>query len=98
MKVLTLVYGGVGQPSAGELDCRIAADEWPRVRLYEKQLNSAMLDEPAIAAISGLRGALYRALPVDLAQTLAAFSRRHNYDAIVSWGERFGLPLAALLK
>ncbi len=33
-----------------------------------------------------------------LAQALEAFSRRHRYDAIVSWGERIGLPLAAILK
>ena len=38
MRILTLVYGGLGQPSAEELDRRQAADEWPRVRLYEKQL------------------------------------------------------------
>ena len=43
-------------------------------------------------------GPLFRALPVGAAQAFEAFSQRHRYDAIVSWGERFGLPLAALLK
>jgi glycosyltransferase involved in cell wall biosynthesis len=98
MQILTLAYGGLGQPSADELDRREAAGEWPRVRLYEKQLNSDMLDERDIAAISGLRGTLYQGLPIGVAQAVEAFSRRHRYDAIVSWGERFGLPLAALLK
>ena len=37
-------------------------------------------------------------MPIGLAQALEAFSRRKRYDAIVSWGERFGLPLSAILK
>jgi glycosyltransferase involved in cell wall biosynthesis len=37
-------------------------------------------------------------VPIGVAQALEAFSRRRNYDAIVSWGERFGLPLAGILK
>src|SRR3954451_24404168 len=98
MKTLTLVYGGSGQPSADELDRRQAAGEWPRVRLYEQQLNSDMLDERDIVPLGGIRGALYRRVPMGVAQALEAYSRRHRYDAIVSWGERFGLPLAALLK
>jgi glycosyltransferase involved in cell wall biosynthesis len=98
MRVLTLVYGGLGQPSPEEVDRRVAADQWPRVRLYEKQLKSDMLDERDIAGIGGLRGALYSRLPGGLDQAVEAFSRRNHYDAIVSWGERFGLPLSALLK
>jgi glycosyltransferase involved in cell wall biosynthesis len=98
MKILTLVYGGLGQPAPEELDRREAADEWPRVRLYEKQLNSDMLDERTIDAMRGIRGGLYKRLPPGIAQTLVAYSQRKRYDAIVSWGERFGLPLSALLK
>jgi glycosyltransferase involved in cell wall biosynthesis len=98
MKILTLVYGGLGQPSPEELDRREAADEWPRVRLYEKQLNSDMLDERAIECMPGLRGAVYRRIPPGVAQALEGFSQRNRYDALVSWGERFGLPLSALLK
>jgi glycosyltransferase involved in cell wall biosynthesis len=98
MKILTLVYGGLGQPSTDELDRRIAADEWPRVHLYERQLNSDMLDERDILGIGGLRGALYGQVPIGVAQALEAFSQRNRYDALVSWGERFGLPLSALLK
>jgi glycosyltransferase involved in cell wall biosynthesis len=98
MKILTLVYGGHNQPDAEELDRRAAADQWPRVRLYETQLGSDMLDERSIQKIGGLRGAVYARLPAGLAQALEAFSRRNRYDAIVSWGERFGIPLSALLK
>jgi glycosyltransferase involved in cell wall biosynthesis len=98
MKTLTLVYGGLGQPPQAELERLIAADAWPRVTLYEKQLGSDMLDERYLASIPGARGRLYRRLPAGVAQALAAFSRRNQYDAVVSWGERFGLPLAAVLK
>src|SRR4051812_18504939 len=98
MKILTLVYGGVGQPTADEVDRLVAADQWPRVRLYEQHTNSDMLDERDILAMRGLRSLVYRAMPIGLAQAAEAFSRRRRYDAIVSWGERFGLPLAAMLK
>jgi glycosyltransferase involved in cell wall biosynthesis len=98
MKTLTIVYGGLGQPPPAELERREAADEWPRVSLYEKQLNSDMLDERRIASMPGPRGRLYRRLPAGVAQVLEAYSRRNQYDAVVSWGERFGIPLAGMLK
>jgi glycosyltransferase involved in cell wall biosynthesis len=98
MKILTLVYGGHGQPSRAELESREAADEWPRVTLYEQQLNSDMLDERDIATVAGVRGGIYARLPAGVPQALEAFMRRKRYDAIVSWGESFGIPLAGLLK
>src|SRR6476660_4887916 len=98
MRILTLVYGGVGQPSADEFDRLAASDQWPRVRIYEQQLNSDMLDERDIFAMRGVRRLLYRGLPIGAAQAVEGYSRRRRYDAIVSWGERFGLPLAAMLK
>jgi glycosyltransferase involved in cell wall biosynthesis len=97
-RILTVVYGGLNQPSAEELDRRQAADQWPRVRLYEQTLDSAMLDERDILAIGGASGALYHRLPIGVAQALHAYRQRRGYEAIVSWGERFGLPLAAMLK
>ena len=98
MKPLTLVYGGIGQPTADVLDRRERADEWPRVRLYEKTLGSDMLDERDILAVTGLRGAVYRRLPMGTSQALEAYRRRKDYDVLISGGERLGLPLAALLK
>jgi hypothetical protein len=98
MKTLTLVYGGAARPPLAELERREAADECPRLTLYEKQLNSDMLDNHDIASLPGYRGQLYRRLPDGFAQALDALSRRNEYDAVVSWGERFGIPLAGLLK
>src|SRR5947209_1425365 len=98
MKTLTLVYGGIDKPPLAELERREAADECPRVTLYEKQLNSDMLDERHVASVAGLRGRLYRHLPTGVAQALEAYSRRNRYDAVVCWAEHLGLPFAALLK
>jgi glycosyltransferase involved in cell wall biosynthesis len=98
MKILTVTYGGLGQPSVEELVRREEADEWPRVTYYQNQLNSDMLDERGILSLGGMRGAVLTRMPIGFAQALEAYSRRHRYDAIVSWGERFGLPLAGLLK
>jgi glycosyltransferase involved in cell wall biosynthesis len=98
MKTLTMVHGGFGKPPVEELERREAADAWPRVTLYERQLESDMLDERDVAAASGLRGALYRRLPGGLALALEAYARCRRYDAVVSWAEHFGFPFAALLK
>jgi glycosyltransferase involved in cell wall biosynthesis len=97
-RILTVVYGGSGALNPDEIDRRVAAGEWPRVRLYEKTLGSDMLDERAVRAATGASGAVLRRLPVGAAQALLAYAARERYDAIVSWGERFGLTLAALLK
>lgn len=98
MKVLTVAYGGLERTTLEDLLQSQAADRCPRISLYEEQLDSDMLDERWIRDSPGLRGRLYRQLPVPLAQAVDAFSRRNDYDALVSWGEAFGLPLAGLLK
>jgi glycosyltransferase involved in cell wall biosynthesis len=98
MKTLTLTLGGNAKPPLAELERREAADEWPRITYYEKQLESDMLDERYVASAGGARGALYRRLPVGVALALEGFRRRRSYDAVVSWAEHFGLPMAALLK
>jgi glycosyltransferase involved in cell wall biosynthesis len=98
MKTLTVAYGGLDRPPLVELERRELAGECPRTTFYEKQLNSDMLDERSVEEIRGARGTFYRRLPTGLAQALEAFSRRGRYDALISWGEPFGIPLAALLK
>src|SRR5271167_1532016 len=98
MKTLTLVHARVMRPPLAELERREAADEWPRMTLYEKRLNSDMLDEPTIASLPGLRGRAYRRLPPHLAQVLEAYARRNEYDAVVAWAEDLGLAFASLTK
>jgi glycosyltransferase involved in cell wall biosynthesis len=98
MKTLTLVHARFARPPLAELERREAADEWPRISLYEKRLNSDMLDEAALAALTGLRAGVYRRLPPRVGQVLEAYVRRKRYDAIVAWAEDLGLPLAGLMK
>jgi len=98
MRTLTLVHARGPRPPLAELERREAADEAPRITLYEKHLHSDMLDEHALARVDGLRGRLYRRLPVRIAQVLEAYLRRKDYDAIVTWAEDLGVALAALQK
>jgi Glycosyl transferases group 1 len=98
VKVLTLAYGGQDRPADAEQERRESADECPRTTFYERRLESDMLDDRYLAGLTGRRGALSRRLPRGTSQVWAAYRRRHDYDAVVSWGEPFGLPMAALLK
>ena len=94
MKTLTLVRR-LGQPSAEELDRRRPATNG-RAFASTRLLNSDMLDERAIVAARTASGSAVRKLRGARAGEVTRAGRR--YDAIVSWGETFGLPLAALLK
>jgi glycosyltransferase involved in cell wall biosynthesis len=86
MKTLTLVRGRGRRPIA-ELEKLEAEDAWPRVTLYEKRLQSDMIDRADVDREPGVRGWLCRRLPPGLALAL-----------VVSWAEGFGLPFATLLK
>jgi glycosyltransferase involved in cell wall biosynthesis len=98
VKTLTLVHRRTQRPPLAELERLEAEDEWPRVTLYEKRLESDLLDEQAVTGVPGFRGWVYGRVPVGVAQAMEGFRRRKGYDAIVSWAEDLGLPLAALLK
>jgi glycosyltransferase involved in cell wall biosynthesis len=98
MKTLTLVQADMAKPRHGELERLEASDQCPRISLFEKALDTELLDEVVLDHISPFRRSLYRALPVSTAQILEAFRRRNEVDAIISWAEHLGLPLAALLK
>jgi len=97
MKTLTMVRGN-GRPGLAELERLEARDESPRVSLYERQLNSDMLDRLDVDRVPGAGGFVLRRLPPGLALAIVAFRRRRRYDAVVSWAEAFGLPFAGLLK
>jgi glycosyltransferase involved in cell wall biosynthesis len=98
MRTLALVHGRVERPEQAELERLEAADEWPRVTLFERELQADLLDERAALREAGARRPAYRALPIGVVQALEAYRRRSRYDALLSWAEHLGLPLAALLK
>jgi len=98
MRTLTLVHARGTRPPREELERLEAADEWPRITLFEKRLESDLLDESAVAGARGARGWLYRRLPMGLAQALEGYRRLEGYDAVISWSEDLGLSMAGLLK
>lgn len=89
---------GSGRAPLAELERLEAADRWPRVTLYEKQLESDMIDRQDLDRVPGPGGRVLRRLPAGAALALLAFGRRRRYDAVISWAEAYGLPFAALLK
>lgn len=98
MKTLTLISAGIGKPEPEELERRERADETPRATLFEKTLESDMLDERYFHSLSPVRRRVYGTLPVHVAQVIEAYRVYRRYDAIISWAEHLGLPLAGLLK
>jgi glycosyltransferase involved in cell wall biosynthesis len=98
MRTITLVQAGMGKPSSGELEKLEATDQCPRITLFERTLESELLDERLFASVSPFRRFLYRRFPINAIQIFEAFRRRNEVDAIISWAESLGLPLAVLLK
>ena len=98
MRTLTLVSAGSGLPEAAELRRKEEADEMPRSILFRDTLNSDMLDERFLSHAPWIRSRAYARIPVPLAQVIEAFALRNRYDAVISWAEHLGLPLAGLFK
>ena len=98
MKTLTLITPRTMGLDPEELAKREPLKEFPRVSLFRKTLNSDLLDERFLAGVSSGKKALYRVLPVSVVQVLEAYSILDQYDAVISWAERLGIPLATLMK
>jgi len=98
MKVLTIVSTDLGKPAADKLRSLEAEGLYPRLTLFETVLNSDLLDEQYLQNISPRRRLWSAGIPSNTAQIVEAYLVRNKYDAIVSWGETFGLPLAALFQ
>jgi glycosyltransferase involved in cell wall biosynthesis len=98
MKTLTIVSAGLGRPDRAELAQKEASDQHPRSSLYERVLESEMLDEKFLETAPKFSRLIYKRLPVLFAQVIEAFIIRNRYDIVISWAERLGYPLALLLK
>jgi len=98
LKTLTLVVSSFGQPDLEELERLERDDRFPRVSLFQRALNSDMLDERAINALRPLRRMVYRVLPTAVARVIEGFLRRKRYDALISWGERYSILMGLLLR
>lgn len=98
LKTLTIVVSSFGRPKLDELLRREAEDKHPRVSLFQTTLHSDMLDETMMANAPAFWRSAYKIFPSPIAKVIEAYRLRKNYDAIISWGERFGLLFALLLK
>jgi glycosyltransferase involved in cell wall biosynthesis len=97
-RILTLVSHGLSRPDDKVLRDLEATDQYPRVTFFGDTLQSDMLDEKFLEKAPWWRKTLYSLLPTSLAQVFEAFVIANNYDAVISWTEKLGLPFALLLK
>src|SRR5699024_9201628 len=57
-----------------------------------------LLDERYLSTIPLMRRLIYKLLPINIALVLEALLIHHQYDAVLSYYERVGLPFAYLQK
>jgi hypothetical protein len=86
------------RPELDELRRMEAVDEHPRTLLYEETLNCDVLYANMLKTLPPVRRRLYKFLHSDLAIALKGFLRRRNYDVVISWGPRYAILYASLLK
>lgn len=94
IKTLTLVTGELPKTVPSDEE----ADKCPRASLYEKTLNSVMLNEQVLSQAPSWRKRLYRFLPFGFSEIIEAYFLRRDYDAIIAWGTGPALLFAAMLK
>ena len=95
----TLVLTSVqGKPSQQEMRRAIAADTMPDAVSADDWIGATILDERYIAAAPGVKGRLLRRLPNLAAQAVEVFLHADDYDAVMTWGERHSLMVAAVLR
>ncbi len=95
-RMLVLFTAGQ-QPPNEELRRLIEQDVLPDTMIAQDAFGAASLDDRDLASIPGVRGRALRRLPIQVALALEAWRRRHEFDVVLSWTERVGFSLAALL-
>ncbi len=98
LATLALVAAATTRPPVEELRKIELEDRYPRATLFSEVLNADLLDATFVRHVGGIRGMLYRHIPMSMAQILEGYILRHRYDAVICWAEHLGLPFALLLK
>lgn len=98
MKTLLILSPQIRHVERAEQNRREAADESPRVSLFENTLNADVIDGSYLQSLSGIARILYKLLPAPVFQAVVAYRRRRRYDIVISWDDRFALIYALLLK
>lgn len=94
MKVLTLLTTGLSNAIIQEEE----ADKRPRASLYQRIMNSDMMNEQFLYNAPFWRRWIYKYIPTLLAQILETYFLRKKYDIIISWSDPHALIFALLLK
>ncbi len=98
LKNLTIVVSNFGRPTLEKLVESEKEDRHPRSSLFERVLNSDLLDERMMASVTPIKKFLFKVLPPPVPKVIEAFFRKKQYDVIISWGERYAILFGLLLK
>ncbi len=96
MRLLVLATASQ-KPADEELRRLIREDVMPDALLAEDSLGAISFDDRDLARMHGWRARIYKRLPTALALCLETWSRRGEFDVVLSWGERLAFPFALLL-
>jgi glycosyltransferase involved in cell wall biosynthesis len=88
---------GDGWPPREEARRLIDADRLSDILALHDALGVTVLDARYLAGLPGLWGRLLRRLPFRIAQAAEIARRRHELDAVLTWGERDAARVAALM-
>lgn len=97
MKTMTLVSSAIHRPDPSTSKMMEEADQYPRATLFSDVLNTKLIDGRDTDD-GTMWNRVLGSLSAELPQIAQAFGLRNQYDAIISWNERFAIPLAFLLK
>jgi glycosyltransferase involved in cell wall biosynthesis len=97
-RYLCLVTGGFARPPRVELKRLERENLFPRTTYFEDEVDADILDEEFLAARRPIEQRLFARMPLLTRQLLLSYALNGRYQALISWGERLGLPLAAALK
>lgn len=97
MKMLAL-FQDIPRPDFDELRKLEEDDKTPRAAIFTIEFDADVLDRKMLQRAPAFRRALYKFLPVPVAQVIEAFCIHKQYDIVLSWQEQVAFPFALLCK
>jgi glycosyltransferase involved in cell wall biosynthesis len=97
MKTLALI-NAARRPDRSELERLTAADQYPRLLLFEDRLHATMVNANYFDTLPAAERALYWLVPKPVGQVIETYRHRRAYDAVISWSPVLTLMYASLLK
>jgi glycosyltransferase involved in cell wall biosynthesis len=97
VKTLFIMAPEIKRFRQAEQQDREMADHSPRISLLESALYADVIDGLYLQSLSWFKRFLCKLFSVRVVQAFEVYRRRHDYDAIVSWDDRFAIIYAFLL-